>query len=406
MNTMTAYDSGSAKSLNTFADVDHVNDTVQCGRIPVINERPRIIMVGAFPPPIHGMAAVNLAILDRLRSTGATPLVINVSASCLDSRILMRLSRLPTVLDGLLRLANTRGLQSAKFYMSVSGGFGQIYDIFFASLARSRGMRLFMHHHSFSYLNKRTHYTQVLINAAGSSSIHIVLSERMAEKLKIMYKATHTVSISNAVFCYSNEVYIKKPCKEIRTVGFISNISAEKGVFEFLDLMKKIEDVNLPLQAKLAGPFQDSYVEHSVYMRLARLKKVEYVGPKYGADKDDFFEHIDVFVFPTRYVNEAEPLIVLEAMSHGVPIIAYGCGCIAEIVGAECGRVVDRSGNLIQEALEQIKAWLCNPTAYEAASQAAANRFLETYVLNNKRWLKLLKNILGCDFDVASKVYK
>ena len=352
-----------------------------------------IFIVGAFPPPTHGMAVVNKAILDRVRSAGVRPLAIDISANSLDRRLSVRINRFFKVICAMALFANRRDVQGATLYMSVSGGFGQIYEIFFSLIARLRKMKLFMHHHSFAYLNKRKFYTQILIMVAGSSCVHVTLSKTMAKLLQLIYKASETVSISNIVFHPRKEVSINKLYKELRTIGFISNISAEKGVFEFLDLMTTIKAGNSPLKALLAGPFQNPFVENAVYMRLAQMQDVQYVGPKYGADKDNFFDQIDVLVFPTHYVNEAEPLIVLEAMNHGVPIITYGRGCIPEIVGGNCGRIVDMNEDLVQIAQEQIKEWQCNVTALEAASRAIANRFLEAYIQNNQRWLELLSHL-------------
>jgi glycosyltransferase involved in cell wall biosynthesis len=360
----------------------------------VNKKKSRIVIVGAFPPPTHGMAVVNKAIIDQLRLADASPLMIDVAATELDRRFLARLSRLPKVLHAIVCLASMRGLRGAKLYMSVSGGLGQIYEIFFASLARLRGMRLFMHHHSFSYINMRSTFTKLLMTAAGSESLHVTLSELMAKRLQLIYKTPQTISISNAVFCFRKEISFNKSYKELRTIGFISNISAEKGVFEFLDLMTAIKARKLYIKAKLAGSFQDKKVEQAVNMRLAKMQEVEYVGPKCGAEKDKFFDNIDVFVFPTRYENEAEPLIVLEALSHGVPIIAYGRGCIPEIVGDECGLVIDTNEDFSPGALEQIKAWLGNPQSYDAASKAAIHRFLKTYSRNKKRWLEVMNILL------------
>ena len=260
---------------------------------------------------------------------------------------------------------------------------------------------MIMHHHNFTYLNTRNHYTKILIKAAGSSSFHVALSAGMAERLRIMYNAQKTFTVSNAVFCIRDEIPINKQRKTIRTVGFISNISAQKGIFEFIDLMTSINAERYPLQGQIAGPFQDSCVKHDVYKRLAQMLNVEYVGPKFGSAKNDFFRHIDLLVFPTHYLNEAEPLIVLEAMSHGVPIIAYGRGCIPEIIDADCGIIVDAEKDFVPAALEQIKSWLLNPSAFEAASRAAAHKFFEIYVQNNKRWVELLKNL----FDDTSIRY-
>ena len=38
--------------------------------------------------------------------------------------------------------------------------------------------------------------------------------------------------------------------------------------------------------------------------------------------------NIDLLIFPTRYTNETEGIINHEAMSRGVPVIAYGRGAI------------------------------------------------------------------------------
>ncbi len=350
-------------------------------------------MVGAFPPPTHGMALVNSAVLGRLRSLDIDPLVIDVSAPDLDNRIITKLIKFTKILLAFIRLSILRPVWDDRLYLSVSGGIGQIFEIILVALARMKGMDLFMHHHSFAYLKSRKAYTQILMSTAGSSSLHITLSGRMAEQLRLIYSVPQTVSVSNAVFCNHNEIPVNKTCSNIRTLGFISNISAQKGVFDFLNLMSYVESNSLPIQAKMAGPFHDSRIERTVFKRLAELQNVDYVGPKYGRQKDDFFKQIDALVFPTRYRNEAEPLVVLEAMSYGIPIIAYGRGCIPEIVNNSFGMVVNTSEEFIPAAIEQIKVWLCNPTAFEAASQAAARNFVDIYNRNNQKYSKLFNDI-------------
>ena len=66
-------------------------------------------MVGAFPPPTHGMAAVNAAVRERLLGAGVELLVIDVAAPSLDRSPMKRLGRLPKVLHGLVGLALLRG---------------------------------------------------------------------------------------------------------------------------------------------------------------------------------------------------------------------------------------------------------------------------------------------------------
>jgi glycosyltransferase involved in cell wall biosynthesis len=178
-------------------------------------------------------------------------------------------------------------------------------------------------------------------------------------------------------------------------LGYLSNISAEKGVFEFLDLLEVARDRCLPVRGILAGPFQDSETEQQVRKRLAALPNVVYVGPKYGAAKDEFFLDIDVLVFPTLYKNETEGIVNHEAMQNGVPVIAYGRGCIPEIVVSECGLVIPPGEEFVPLALDQIQTWLAEPALYRSASTAAAARFAALHMLNVQYWESLVTQLLG-----------
>ena len=85
------------------------------------------------------------------------------------------------------------------------------------------------------------------------------------------------------------------------SIGFMSNLSFEKGLFEFLDLAAELQRRGLPVKALLAGPFEDAETEERARASLRRADNVEYVGPKYGEAKAASLSAIDAFIFPTRY---------------------------------------------------------------------------------------------------------
>jgi glycosyltransferase involved in cell wall biosynthesis len=352
-------------------------------------------MIGAFPPPVHGMAIVNEAVLEEFLESGAKPIVINVSAKNLERSLFKRFGRIRKVLRGLGRLAFSPASQGSTLYMSVSGGLGQVYELAFIVLARLRRMRVFLHHHSFAYIDTPNLLTRVLIRVAGLTVVHIVQSPGMADRMKVLYAAVRVMPVSNVVFLLRRQIPKVERRLQIKTLSFISNIMAEKGIFEFLDLMEVIQAENLPLKGMLAGPFQDLKTERAVRARMDQLKNVVYVGPKYGDKKELFFAGTDVMIFPSSYRNESEAIVNHEAMSRGIPVIAYGRGCIPEIVGPDCGKVIDPREPFVPAALEQIKEWMSEPAAFTAASRAAARRFSDTYIQNEKRWLELLTEMLG-----------
>lgn len=362
------------------------------------NARKTVCMVGAFPPPVHGMAAVNKAMWDALREAEVEPRVINLAAFSLNRSLRSRLGRLPRVLRGLMSLSGVRRARSGVgvLYMSVSGGYGQLYELAFLFIARLKRMKIYLHHHSFAYMDQPNKLARKLFRMGGVNATHIVLSPGMGATLKECYRIHNTAAISNAVFFPpSGSTETQRSRAEMKTLGFISNISVEKGIFEFLDLMKAVQDAGLSVRAKVAGPFQDMQTEGRVRRQLAKLAAVEYIGPKYGVEKDAFFTTIDALVFPTGYINEAEPLILHEAMARAIPIIAYGRGCIPEIVGTKCGRVIDPGQPFVAEALAQVKAWRADSVSFERASKSAQMRFFRTYAENQMRWQALLCELTG-----------
>src|SRR5450759_2822756 len=100
----------------------------------------KVFMVGAFPPPVHGMAAVNEAVRAQLERIGIPLVGINIAAPSLDRSITARLARLPTALLGVLRFGIRPSLWET-LCMNISGGFGQLYEVLLLSLARLQGMR-------------------------------------------------------------------------------------------------------------------------------------------------------------------------------------------------------------------------------------------------------------------------
>lgn len=360
-----------------------------------MDRKPRVIMVTPFPPPVVGMAVASAAVREALREAGGNPETIDTAGSTLNRSWPARFSRLPTMLRSLARLATVRAPRGGAVYMGVSGGLGQVYEILFVLLARIRGMRLFQHHECFAYLDAPRRITGLLLRLAGPDAVQIVLSPGMADRLSALYPVQRVVALSNAVLLLTKNTTPGPPRRVLRTVGFLSNISEAKGVFEFLDVLKEATDLGLPLRGELAGPFHDAKTERKVRGRLAAVPNVKYVGPKYGAEKNAFYSGIDALLFPTRYVNEAEPLTIHEAMSHGIPVIAYGRGAIPEIVGEDCGKVVSPSEPFSPSALRQIQAWLDKPAAFESASSGAMRRFSAIYSRNEQRRSELLAEMIG-----------
>lgn len=354
-----------------------------------------VFLVGPMPPPVHGMALVTAAVRDRLAALGASTTTVNLAADSLNRALHARFARIRKILSGLGRF--TIGAISrprSVLYLAVSGGWGQIYDLFFVVMARLCGLRIYLHHHNIVYMTEHRCLTQWLAQAAGSDATHIVASENIGCILRELYSpVSRTYPLSAVIVAEPAPDAARRERTEVRTIGFIGNISEAKGIFDFLGLVEMLRGRGCKLSALVAGPFQGAAVEAEVRIRLQGLPAIRYIGPTYGQGKAEFFNSIDVLIFPVR--KEYEGIVIHEAMSFGVPVIARDSGCIAEIVDSEVGCLVGATDDFKDEAWACISGWLAAPETLGGASRAARRRFAEFRDGNINRLDGLCFELLG-----------
>ena len=334
-----------------------------------------IIITGPFPPPLHGMAYVNAAMRDLIKGFGIEPITVDLSSKTLNRALFARIPRATNVLLGFIKILGCKHhFNSAIIYLSISGGYGQIYDILFIALARLLKWPIYLHHHSYAYLKKPSRITRLLITTAGKSATHISLCDDMAERLRHCYHNVVNVAVlSNASLIETNARPVRYQRNSLKRIGFLGNISESKGVFEFIDVMKSFseERSKAEIHGLIAGPFEDAQVKSQVLSALKDLANVSYVGPKYRSEKEDFLRSIDVLLFPTKYANEADPLTIHEAMATGLPVIAWQRGCIRDIINPEAGFVIKQNEDFVKLAVERILLWAFSAEEYRRASADA-----------------------------------
>ena len=358
----------------------------------------RILCVGAFPPPVHGMSTVNLAVLERLRSNGAKVAVFDISASTLSRDLISRVRKFPRLVWVFLRFLVMCSLSmGASVYIGMSGGYGQIYNFFFVLIARLFGCRLYLHHHSFAYLSSKKILSGLIFWLAGSNCQHVVLCACMGRSLRKCYgDGKRVLVVSNSAFVPSR-VRTGMVVRPVVVFGFLGNICAEKGIFLFLDVLSRMFLSGRKFGAIVAGPFQDETTEALVRARLSELRFVQYVGPKYGVEKDAFYKSIDALIFPTRYANEAEPLIILEAMSHGVPVMSFDRGCISEMIPSGGGRLIVDSANAETDMYDVLAFWHDEPEKLVEASAVVFSNYYSMSVSGGRAFAELCEGLLGGD---------
>lgn len=120
-----------------------------------------------------------------------------------------------------------------------------------------------------------------------------------------------------------------------------------KGYFEVLKLAKDLKNEKYTFH--FAGGWQrkKDEMEFFNYIDEHNLKDtVVFHGFVNGMEKDRLFKKTNIFIFPTRYKNEAFPLSILESLAYGVPIIATDEGSIPYIVDDKTGCIMHDKDDL------------------------------------------------------------
>lgn len=294
-----------------------------------------MIFLADFPPPVHGMANVNLAVYNVLKDE------VDVNVFKIDTSppvpvkyfttrlwVVAKLIVFPFLIVKLLFAFIF--MQYRVVYRPINAGWGQFFDFVFLAISRLFKADIYIHHHCFNYLSSNRKLFSVLNYIAGKRCIHIVLGDEMKAELCERY-GIHEINVrvlSNLAFF--DETSKKKPNKNNKIViGHLANLCEEKGLAIFIDVCRVLKEQGFKFNALLAGPF-NSVEDQAIYEKNSDL--VRYLGPLYGKEKTSFFESLDVFVFPSKYVNEAEPLVLYESAQFGCFLLGTRRGCMKSVI--------------------------------------------------------------------------
>ncbi len=210
----------------------------------------------------------------------------------------------------------------------------------------------------------------------------ICLSETLSNDIAEVYKGVPFIvnnGIRTQTFRRCEQIAIDKPLLQIL---YLSNYIKNKGILILVEALGILKTKGYNFNARLVGAPSNVTIkmleEYIIAQDLAANVKV--VGPLHGDDKYLEFQNADIFVFPTY--NDAFPLVTLEAMQYGLPVISTYEGSIPEIViNNETGFLVEKQNP--QMLADKIAVLLENKELRTAMGKRGYERFTNNFALQH-----------------------
>jgi glycosyltransferase involved in cell wall biosynthesis len=147
----------------------------------------------------------------------------------------------------------------------------------------------------------------------------------------------------------------EKTVRGPRRLLFLSRIHQKKGLEILLDAWAATGLASRDWELRIVGVGSPEY-EAALKAKAAGLKGggVSFVGPRYGAQKSQEYAEADLFVLPS--LNENFGIVLAEAMSFGLPVIASTGTPWVGVEAHNCGWFVEPDADDLARVLLQAAA--------------------------------------------------
>lgn len=353
----------------------------------------RALVVGPLPPPINGMSIAFQMLVDGLRERGWTVTTADIADTSGRRGSAFSVRRAIGVVQPLATVWAKTGTHDVIYLTLTQSRLGFLKDVIALAPARFRGVPVVVHLHGGNFAKfyaAQPRPMQALVRATLARVDRIiVLHEAMREDFAMVdgWRAK-TVAVANATPLPRQRP--KSASADARRLLYLSSLTLEKGYLDVLEAAAQLgkRHPEWTVELDFAGDFRLSIDDYpSVDAMRADFEervrgmpgnvRVTWHGVVDGERKLSLLERADVLVLPTYYVNEGQPVCILEALASALPVIATDYRAIRSTLPESFARLLvpPRAPGEIASRLEEL---FTEPGLYERLSAdavAASLRF-------------------------------
>ena len=360
-----------------------------------MNSKISILLIGPFPGPLSGVSIANQVVREVLSDDSQFEVdLINTSYSRFDEEI-GKFSFKKTFFYLALYLNIFKIFKHKIIYITPGQTFYGILKYgFFIILGSIFRKELILHVHGnhlgeeYKSLNGIKKY--IFYCLVSKFSKGIVLSDSLKHNLTPFID-------QGSVFCLPNfaQDYLYEEDKnlvndELR-IFYLSNLMKEKGIICLLKALKNLEKYNIIYKAKIAGNIDEKFSKEILQL-LNELENTKYVGVVNGEAKKNLLKWGNIFVLPTFYKMEGQPISIIEAMATKNVVVTTNHAGILDIFKDKVNGYLVKKNSIksIQDILTYIAI---NKSEIEKIATYNKEFFLENFTVNTfkKNLIKIIK---------------
>jgi glycosyltransferase involved in cell wall biosynthesis len=296
-------------------------------------DKPRVLMLGPVPPPMGGMATVLNDLGESALAQRCKLVVFNNGKTTHKDRPTIKGIFAQLKLAG--RLAKTiRSEQIQIVHIHTCSGFTFWRDALHILIARILGCQAVCHIHGGRFdefiqtmdsLKKAFFRSTIKV-----TSVVIVLSQKWHKKLRPSAPTARWRVVPNGVRIHQVRDYSQK-----RTTSFLflGNLDKQKGIHDLVKAIRRAVKKGFHGIVSVAGGETENGQSDKLKRHIIEsgcMSRIHLIGIVSGQDKEDALSSADCLVLPSY--AEGLPMAILEAMAHGLPVIATRVGAIPEVI--------------------------------------------------------------------------
>ncbi len=360
----------------------------------------KIIVVGQVPPPSHGSNVMTQVFLHALDTLKINYMFINKQFSLASSEVEkfrpIKIIRFIKVISAVVKAISSYRPKILLYFISTKKN-SLIPDLIILFLSKFLGVHNVLYIHGVGHAENYSNwlfkilYDMVLVNNCSVIALDRLLKNDikfLTDKIYILPNCLQTnLGAEKENFsCHRKNT-------DIFNMIFLSNIYRAKGLSVLLKALDLTVRKDTDIKLIIVGDFMEKHHEKKIFRFIKEKKLTDYIsftGSVYGEKKQKLLINADLFLLPSY--NEAFPLVILEAMSSGLAVIATDVGAISGMIDEGITGFVVSPGDY--KMLYDKIIWLKNNLHYcRQMGRKGRDKFIKTYSFD--AYLKRLTVILN-----------